>query len=45
MKNFEVLPAQSFMSLFEPKQVPPFFSTIVLDLDLDCFPELESQEP
>ena len=39
------LPRQDLESVLEPEQVPPFFSTIVLDLDLDCFPELELHDP
>ena len=40
-----VLPAQDLMSLLEPEHDPPFFSTMLLDLDLDCFPESVLQDP
>ena len=40
-----VLPAQDLMSLLEPEHDPPFFSTMPLDLDRDCFPVLALQDP
>ena len=40
-----VLPAQDLISLLDPEQNPPFFSTMALGLDLDCFPELGLQAP
>ena len=40
-----VLPAQDLMSLLEPEHDPPFFSTMLLNLDLDCSPELALHGP
>ena len=35
------LPLQDLISVLDPVQDPPFFSSTVLDLDLDCFPDEE----
>ena len=34
---------QGLDSVLDPEHIPPFFSTIVLDLDLDCVLVLELQ--
>ena len=39
------VPVQVLMSLLDPEHDPPFFSIMLLDLDLSCFPELAPQNP